>query len=58
MTGDFTFAESNRLREVPGRKGVADKRLQDHVTGSLLPFRRGRRFCHLAVATKGVIGRP
>ena len=27
MTGDFTFAESNRLREVPGRKGVADKRL-------------------------------
>ena len=41
MTGDLSFGEADPLRQVAGGYGVGTKRLQDHVTGSLKPFRRG-----------------
>ena len=52
MAGDLTFRQSNPLREVPGRQGGAGKCLQNHVTGSLLPFRRGWWFGHLQMASR------
>lgn len=58
MAGDLALRESNPLREVPGRKGLAGKRLQNHFTGSLLPFRRGWRFGHLPMAIREVIDHP
>ena len=58
MAGDLAFAESNPLREVPGRQGFAGKRLQNHFTGSLLPFRRRWRFGHLQMAVQELIDHP